>query len=673
MIVLNEDWTFTSKGGSTTLGYVGENEVCTFQIQKIGTEYMDWDIVLDISQGGKKNIWAVEKSEESGNMVLSVLIKREYIAAAGSITIQLRATHTDGRVKKSAQLTLSVSPSINAPDVLPSPLPSEFTEYELRILDVKEAVEADADRAAKAALCSPQIGENGNWYTWNSTTGELSDTGIPASGNAEWNFFGTTPCRVSGPSISGVKMVSAAECSYRLYSDTVKDMDSAGRTLNWLSENHSNGVYQFTVSIVNNKPSGWYQVFWSMKFTGLEVGKAYKLYIDTTGLIPDSTTMGMHFGRFLLVSVVNGTKSDLIISTTEVDHARLNSWEFTATTPDIILEYYAGKEISQLINGYSVRFKDLYINYADAESGHAAIYSDAGTIIGEKVFLEYTDGLNYVADPACSVYYTEAKSKVFTINGQKPDEEGNVSLPVSRLQGRTLVCMGDSITGMFAPPADYPSVIARLTGMTIYNLGMEGCRMSYHPDRYYDAFCMYQLAEAITSGDYTYQEAAVGHVGSYAAERVAALKAIDWSKVDYVTVFYGTNDIQGGVALDNADDPDSFTGAYLSACRYALRTLWGAYPNLKIMLITPMYRWWPDEQTDSDSKMFGSHHFYDFVDGLLDVAKAYKIPVLDLYHTAGINWFNRLHYFPTADGTHPNEIGRALLGEKIAGKLLSEF
>ncbi|WP_050698596.1 SGNH/GDSL hydrolase family protein [Anaeromassilibacillus senegalensis] len=496
---------------------------------------------------------------------------------------------------------------------------------------------------------------------------------IPVSGGSDWTFYSQTPCRLSGSSIGSVKLVSSETCDYRIYSDTVKNMDSAGRTFHWLTESHSNGVYEFTVSIVNNKPSGWYQVFWSMKFTDLEVGKAYKLYIDTTGLTPDSTTTGMNFGRFLLASVVNGTKSDPIINTTEVDHARLNSWEFTATTTDVLLEYYAGKEISELVNGYTVRFKDLYINYADAGSEHTPILNQSGSFTGEQVFPEYTDRLHYESTPSCAVYYSEAKSKLFTINGQEPDISGNIEIPVSRLQGRTLVCMGDSITGMFAPPADYPSVIARLTGMAVHNLGMEGCRMSHHTDQYYDAFSMYQLANAISTGNYTLQEAAVGHTTNYAANRVATLKAIDWSKVDYVTVLYGTNDVQGGVALDNAEDPKDTT-TYLGAARYALEKLWMAYPNLKVLLLTPIYRYWPDASQDSDEKTFtGGKHLYEFGDGLIEVAKAYKTPAVDLYRKLGINKVNRSYYFPVGDGTHPNDLGRALLGEKIAGKFLSEF
>lgn len=499
------------------------------------------------------------------------------------------------------------------------------------------------------------------------------EVNIPLSGGgAEWTYYAKTPCRLSGASIGGAKLVSTGECTYRAYSDTVKDMDSAGRTLHWLTENHSDGVYEFTVSIVNNKPSGWYQVFWSMKFTNLEVGKAYKLYIDTTGLTPDSTTTGMHFGRFLLTSVVNDVKSDAIINTTEVDHARLNSWEFTATTTDVILEYYAGKEISELVNGYTVRFKDLYINYADAESGHTPIFDQSGTFTNEFIFTDYVDKLHYESTPECSVYFKEAKSKLFTINGQEPDSKGNIDIPISHLHGKTLVCFGDSITGMFKPPTDYPSVIAKLTGMTVYNVGMEGCRMSHHTDQYYDAFSMTQLIDGIIANDFTLQEAAVGHTASYAAERVETLKSIDWANVDIISIFYGTNDIQGGIPLEDEND-DMTNASYLGAVRYSLEMLWRVYPQIKVLLITPIFRYWDDPVINSDSKQFGNKYFYDYTNGLLDVAKRYKTPTLDLYYTSGINEQTCEYYFLPNDGTHPNEIGRELIGRKIAAKLLSEF
>lgn len=671
MITLDNKWILNGKSEDINLGYVGENEVLTLRIQMADTKYNDWDIVLDVKYSeAKKNIWAVDKVVENGKLVLSILIKKEHIPSTGSIGIQVRATHPDGKVKKSSLLQLNVKGSINAPDVVPSPLPSEFEDYESRIQYIKSEVEADADRAAEAALCAPQIGENGNWYVWNSTTGEMSDTGILASGNAEWNFFSQTPCRLTGNSIGSVKMVcSDGECNYNIYSDTVKDMESQSRSFYGnLTEDTSKGYYEYTL---NSAASQWFGVLVKMVFTDLQIGKKYKIYVDTTGLLPGSTTATMMYGQFLLAEAVNGNKGDQIMAPMRISSAGLHGYEFTPTSSDVLFEYYPGNIVAELVEGYQFRFRDLYVNLADADDAHTPIFNQSGTFTGELILPKYTDGLHYEARPTASVYFAEAKSKLFTINGTFPDEDGNIEIPISRLQGRTLVCFGDSITGMFAPPADYPSVIAKLTGMTVHNLGMEGCRMSHHTDQYYDAFSMYKLADAITSGDYSPQEAAVGHTGSYAANRVATLKAIDWSKVDYVTIMYGTNDVQGGVALDNAEDPKDTT-TYLGACRYAMEKLWTAYPNLKIMLLTPIYRYWPDTQQDSDEKTFtGGKHLYEFGDGLIEVAKAYKTPTVDLYRTLGINKINRAYYFPVGDGTHPNDLGRALLGEKVAAKLLS--
>lgn len=671
MIILNNDWTFQITGKDCTIGYAGENDVYTLYIEQMGTEYAGWNFFMDVQREDEKDIWAVEKETQKDRLLLSIPIRRSYIPNGAILYAQLRASAPDGRVKKSAQMMLSVKGSINTLEMMPTPLPSEFEEYECRILDAKTAAEAAAGRAELAATKSPYIGATGTWYIWNPEAGAWMDTGISASGGNNWTFFSQTPCRVSGSSIGGVKLVSSTECSYHVYSDTVKDMESQPRSYyGGLSEDKSRGYYEFTLA---SAATAWYNVYFRMTMTGLEVGKQYKIYIDTTGLEPGSTTSTMLFGQFLIASVVNGAKGDTILGSTRISSAGLHGYTFTPATTDVMLEYYPGNVTQELVAGYQFRIRDLYVNYADAESTHTAIFNSSGTFTGEKAFLEYTDGLHYEATPACSVYYKEAKSRLFTVNGQTPDENGNVEIPKSKLAGKTLVCFGDSITGNFSPPVDYPSVIARLTGMTVYNLGLGGCRMSKHPDQYYDSFSMYRLADAIHTKDFSLQEAAVGHTFDYVSKRVDDLKNMDWPKVDYVTIFYGTNDIQGSVALDNSSNLYDTT-TYLGAARYSLEKLWNSYPNLKILLLTPMYRYWDDTQTDSDEKTFaGGKHFYEFGEGLLQVAKEYKVPALDLYETLGINKFNRTHYFPPTDGTHPNDIGRELLGNKVAAKLLGEY
>ncbi|WP_050698651.1 SGNH/GDSL hydrolase family protein [Anaeromassilibacillus senegalensis] len=663
MITLNKNWSFTADRTDLEIGYAEENKVFTLKIQKSGTEYMNWNIVLDVSQNGEKNIWAVEKSEEAGNTILSIPIKKEYTMRAGKIAAQLRATHTDGRVKKSAQLVLYVDQSINAPDVVPSPLPSEFIEYENSILTARNDAKAAAGRAEESEQAAADAVEQCEKI--------LED--VKTSGT--WREFGTTPCTFSVSQFGEVKLKSdAASCTYRAYSDTVKDMDTQSRTYSGgITEDVSKGYYEYTLS---STATQWFNVFVRMIYKDLEIGKRYKIYVDTTDLKPGSNTATMLYGQFMLNESTNGSKGDQIMPPMRISSAGLHGYEFTASSADVMMEYYPGNVVAELVAGYQFRFRDIYINRDGAGTAHTPVYDRKGAFESEVVLINVPTPIHFESDPICTIWYSRAESNVFTINGISPDSGGNVILPnppLSRMDGRTLVCFGDSITGMFRPPTDYPSIIAKLTGMQVYNVGMEGCRMSRHPDQYYDAFCMYRLADAVASGDYSLQEAAIGHTGSYAAERVSNLKDINWRDVDHVTIFYGTNDIQGGVPLDNANNPKDTT-TYLGAARYALEKLWGAYPNLKILLLTPIFRYWDNEYIDSDEKTFSDgRHFYEFGDALIQLARGYKIPAVDMYRTLGINRFNRTHYFPPNDGTHPNETGRTLLGEKITCELLSSY
>ncbi|WP_050698014.1 SGNH/GDSL hydrolase family protein [Anaeromassilibacillus senegalensis] len=662
MITLNDKWILLGNWGDTDLGYAGENEVRIMHIQMPEVLYNDWSIVIDVKYDNtKKNIWATEKSIDNGKLILSTVIRKEYIPKEGNIHIQVRASSSDGRVKKSSLLTLNIKDSINAPDMVPLPLPSEFYEYEQNVISAKSAAEIAASRAG----LSEQSAEN--------SVAECERILEEVKDNNTWREYGQTPCKFNLSLFGEVKLKSEGECSYCIYSDTVKDMASQERNYyGSITEDTSRGYYEFTLG---SKATAWYNVYFKMTFSKLEIGKAYKIYVDTTGLQPGSTTATMMYGQFLLAELINGQKGNQIMAPTRISSAGLHGFEFVPTTADIILEYYPGNVLAELVAGYQFRFRDLYVNRSGSGDEHTPIYEKRGIFNGETIIQDAVSGLNLESVPVCTVWYSKAQSNVYTVNGIRPDDTGNVLLqkpPLSRLEGKILACFGDSITGNFQPPVDYPSVIAKLTGMQVYNFGVGGCRMSQHPDQYYDAFSMYRLADAVTTGNFALQEAAVGHTANYAADRVTSLKSIDWTKVDYVTILFGTNDIQGGVSLDIVNDPKDVT-TYLGAARYSLEALWNRYPNLRVLLLTPIYRYWDNERIDSDEKMFGNRHFYEFGNALLQLAKDYKTPALDLYYTLGINKYNRGQYFSTGDGTHPNDAGRVLLGEKVAWKLLSEF
>lgn len=233
------------------------------------------------------------------------------------------------------------------------------------------------------------------------------------------------------------------------------------------------------------------------------------------------------------------------------------------------------------------------------------------------------------------------------------------------LSGKNIVVFGDSIIGMVRDSTSIPSVLAEYTGATVYNVGFGGCRMSVHPSTGYAAFSMWALADAVSSGDWSLQEAQAASGSDYFADQLAVLKGIDFSTIDIIVIHYGTNDFGSGCVLDNSSDTDS-TSTLCGALRYSLDKLCAAYPKIKIFISLPIYRMWngtgAETYTNSQSKTLP-----EYVEGLRSVAKEYHVPVLDGYDELGINKINDGIY--SDDGTHLNEFGRGIMGRWLAGKL----
>ncbi len=235
------------------------------------------------------------------------------------------------------------------------------------------------------------------------------------------------------------------------------------------------------------------------------------------------------------------------------------------------------------------------------------------------------------------------------------------------------VCLGDSLLGGFEAPNDYATVIANETGMTTVNCGIANSRMAAHSEPGRDAFSFYRLADAIATGDWSLQDA---NVSSLAAELVIRryndLKAVDWENVDVVTIAFGTMDINGQVAIDDPADPVS-TATLMGALRYSLNRILTAYPHLKVMIVTPTYRYFIDEGKSCEELLFGGHRYEEYIDGIITVARQYNLPYVDLYRTLGFNSITRSYYYDSNDGAHPNMKGRTRMGERIANAILLEF
>ena len=239
------------------------------------------------------------------------------------------------------------------------------------------------------------------------------------------------------------------------------------------------------------------------------------------------------------------------------------------------------------------------------------------------------------------------------------------------LSNKTIINFGDSIFGNRRPPNDISSYISEMTGATVYNCAFGGCRMSAHSRSEFDAFSMYRLAYAIANNDFSVQDAvnvaSIADMPSYFTETRALLKSIDFSKVDIVTIAYGTNDFDSNVVL-NGNDNNTFNGAL----KYSIETLLTAFPNLQIVLLGQTYRYWYDNgiiSYDSDNhENSNGNKLTDFVKATNDIANSMHLPFIDNYNI-GINKFNRLNYYNENDGVHHNENGSKLIAEHIVKEL----
>lgn len=244
------------------------------------------------------------------------------------------------------------------------------------------------------------------------------------------------------------------------------------------------------------------------------------------------------------------------------------------------------------------------------------------------------------------------------------------------LEGKTIVCFGDSITGNYSYGDNYPGEIEQATGAKVYSVGFGGCRMELlnNDVDHTNPFSMVELADAIVSGTWTDQETYAAGIARNLACRLAILETIDFDDVDIITIAYGTNET--GYPQDDENDPfNKYT--YAGATRYAVKKLLDNYPHLRIVLLTPIYRMRTDQTppVDSDEYENPSTHLKltDNVQTLIDVGHEMKIPTIDLYYTLGINKWNWLEYFSAGDGTHPNSFGRKCLGRRIAGEMIRLF
>lgn len=233
--------------------------------------------------------------------------------------------------------------------------------------------------------------------------------------------------------------------------------------------------------------------------------------------------------------------------------------------------------------------------------------------------------------------------------------------------------MGDSIVGNVQDSTSVSGFLAKTVGASTYNLGFGGCRMSKHVAPW-NSFCMYKLADAIATGDFSEQEAAAldTSVPSYFKDTVNAMKVIDFATIDIMTIAYGTNDFTSAKGLDNETDLYD-TNYFGGALRYSIEKIGKAFPQIRFVIVAPCWRFWYDGSGNylesSDEREMNGIKLHDFVEKCIEIGKEYHLPIVNPYDEMAINALNRSWWFNENDGTHPNEKGRKSLAKLMANTI----
>ena len=137
---------------------------------------------------------------------------------------------------------------------------------------------------------------------------------------------------------------------------------------------------------------------------------------------------------------------------------------------------------------------------------------------------------------------------------------------------------------------------------------------------------------------------------------------------DFGIIFAGGNDFREAVNIGNVKDKvatNTFMG-YLNEC---IKELLIKAPNMKLLLVTPLYRasLVPGDGKDCDSNMVNNKYLQDFVDAIVEVGKKNHIPVLNLFEEGSINAYNHPNYL--TNGVYLNDSGNDMICEKIFNAL----
>lgn len=330
--------------------------------------------------------------------------------------------------------------------------------------------------------------------------------------------------------------------------------------------------------------------------------------------------------------------------------------------------------------------------------------NDASTIFMQNCLFDH----DYVVNADLSTYDTlfifKTKSAVENGDIAATDTDYIISLEkastikydVSILQNRslknkTILMLGDSITqlprtGSTTTGDGIVEYVAKMTGANVIRGAIGGAHMASRlstlpasitsENEARAALDVVNIAKALATGDLTLQASAASYTGmdAYWPVVVQNLQNVDMRCVDIVTIFAGTNDCNSNVVIGNNDSANDME--YAGAMNKIVNVLLTAFPQLTIVFITPIVRYWATRSEATDATFSDTWtntrglKLTDYVEAVENVAKRNHVPSLNLYDGMAWTTYNFWQFFNDNDGTHPRK-GFDALAAKIGDFLIA--
>ncbi len=214
----------------------------------------------------------------------------------------------------------------------------------------------------------------------------------------------------------------------------------------------------------------------------------------------------------------------------------------------------------------------------------------------------------------------------------------------------TILFLGNDALTYDMKDSGFVGQVQQKLGATCINAGFPGSTVanknsSYSDDYALDAFSFYNVAKAITEGDYSQLHSAAEKFDDSTYDRsTEALEGLDFDKVDTLVVFYNAQDYLSyriGFNPDNKDDAITYSGALHAG----IKMIQEKYPYIRIVCMSfPMcYAY------DSTGKLV-SGDMTDFNNGRLTT---YLQFMMDVSGETGVSFVD--NYYGTIDEDNSSE------------------